>query len=367
MSVIETYEQISDIFVPQDVLVFDKGKALVLHAQLHTSEIIDKEVLRNDYETGFNKEVRTFHIMPETDTRSFMGVVSDIWWNDDVDEPFVELNLNEVGSHADAIRGMIIEDLDKPLEDRRIKGISAGIIGTYDKKTKKLVKFHIREVSLAREPVCEACTFQEILQYDGGNSMAENEMKRVIESFEKMNELATGYQTKTIEAQATTIAELEKKVERFSKTIGLLKDQHEELLRKFDESVTSIETFEKQVADKDKEIENVTKNPLISQILNFEKLDPKEDEGKKRLAELQEENSQSLTKMIAGYERILGLQDAGMLTNAPGNTMEFTGMGIQNYSNLSPQNRLKATNEAAGKKGAPRSIGEHVGSFGGGM
>lgn len=365
MSGIETFEENVQIWNPTSFKVNEQGRRLLLTSQFHTSQIIPKDILRRDFKTGLNKEVRCFHITPESDTRSFVGVVHDLWWDDDIDEPMVTIDLNEDTATADRIREIIVEDSEKPLGERRIKGISAGIIASYDKKTKEIVKFHVREVSLAREPVCEPCTFQDIQIYEKqGINMSD--MDKVIGLFESLQGTTLKTLQKTIESQGSTIDELENKIERYEKTIEI---QHKELLdnkKILGERETDIQTFEKKLEDQTKEYESSARKPLVARLLKYEKFDPKTEDGKKRLDELMEENSKSLTNMIKGFERLETLAKKGLVTQPTGNFADLDGLSIQNFDNISPEERVKATNQALASTSG-RVAGEIRGAFDGGM
>lgn len=354
MSAIETFVEQWDAPITE---VEDTVSGLKIVAQLHTSKIIPKKVLKRDFPTGFNREVRVFHIAPEVDTRSYMGRVEDLWWDDDTDEPFVKLDLNEDTHAAKEIRRIILEDMGKPLKDRRIKGVSAGIIGTYDKKSGEMVKFTIREVSLARNPVCEDCTIQEVITYE--EKVMPEDMKRVVELFENLQNSAVDSMKKSIDSQSRTIGELEQKIQRYEQTIELQHERIEELTGLVDEQKTSIETFDQKLADERDKVEKVVCEPMIDKIMQFERIDPKTDDGKARLAELQEENSKSLTKMLKGYERILELSKRGMSgQSTAANIIETGGMGIANFDNenLSPTDRLKATRQALGAETREKGV-----------
>ena len=362
MSTVETYSDTIEIFSSGKLGVSEQNSKFYVTAQLHTSKLIPKEVLKRYSKTGVNKEVRVFHISPEVDVRSFVGVVDEVWWDDGTDEPMVRLEIFDDTDTARKIRSILADDQGKPLDERRIKGISAGIYAQRDVKTKEIVKFHIREVSLAREPVCEECTIQEVVTYEKVKGMAD-EGKSVIELFEKIEKRFES----TVEAQAKLIEELEAKVERYSKTIVLQEEEIERLNGLLNEGKEQIETFEKTIAEKEVAIETAKKEPLISQIVKFEQFDTGTEEGKKRLEKLQKLNADALTVLLEGYERQKKLAERG-LSGAPSiGDMDASQMMIGQYEEMTPEQRKRLTDQMIDGIQSHRKPGDILGPIEGGF
>jgi len=303
-----TYTVFREYFTQSPLSFQEEGDKFYLTSQFHTAKLIPKDILKRDYKTAFNKEIRCFHISPETDVRSFVGVVDSLWWDDVADVPMVKIEVFDDTPTARSMRAIIREDFEKPLEERRIKGISAGLLETRDKTTDRIVKFHAREVSLARDPACEECTIQKISTFESDKMPdKETDDSTVLALFEGVEKKFQ----ETVDSQAELIEELHAKIERYEKTIMLQKDKIGQLEGDLQKDVTTIANFEREVVGERKKAELAAKEPMVGRIMSYEKLDTKTEEGKKRFDELMEENVRALDKMIRGYERVKGLGERG--------------------------------------------------------
>jgi len=367
MASAETYETFVQSYAEAPILVEEDGDDFYVIAQFHTDKIIPKDVLRKYYRTAFNKEVRVFHISPETDVRSFVGNVNDIWWDDEKDAPFVKLQIYGDTPTARKMRQILREDFEKPLEQRRIKGISAGLLETRNRFTNQIVKFHTREVSLAREPVCEECTIEKITTFEDETMSSEDAVSK---QFLALFENVKADLQSTIESQQELVEELHTKLERYEKTIILQKERIEQLEGTLGEQTTRISNFEKEVADERRKAEVAAKKPLVEKILTYERYDVKTDEGKKRLAELEDNNVKALSRMLKGYERLDELQKRGLTPNAqpsfsPGE-IDPSQLTIGNFE-MSPEQRVEATDRMLKQQAsATREPGDHLGPVSGG-
>jgi len=366
MSSVQTYSESLEIFSQTDLDVENAENKFYITAQLHTSKLIPRPILKRYSKTGVNKEVRVFHISPEKDVRSFVGVVDKVWWDDEIDEPMVKVEVYDDTTTARKVRDILTEDMSLPLNQRRFKGISAGIFAQRDKNTKEIVKFHIREVSLARDPVCEECTIQEILTFEKGVKMPDGTDK-VIELFEKVK---TDLQT-TIDSQTDLLDELRGKIERYEKTIVLQENEIERLNTVVSEKDGAIETFEQTIAETEKAVEDAKKEPIIKQILTYEKFDTKKEEGKKRLERLQELNSDALTIMLESFERQRKLAAKGLdVSHQLGGLQPDSPVTeIGQYDNLTPQQRQEVTDKLIDGQGVAgqRQPGDLMGPIDGGF
>lgn len=337
----------------------ERNGKFYIEAPLQTETIFPLEILKRDFQTAFNKEVRSFHVPPEEDIDSFVGVVNKVWWDHFTNKPWVRLEIFGNSSWGREVQQILLEDAQKPLSQRRIRGISAGVLEWYRKGTKELAGIHIREVSLADDPACDVCTIRKISLNNkkiGGNSMPnDGEENPLIRNYQKLLE------------------EKEAKIAEFQSTISTQWDQLTKLKEIVDEQSVKIENFSKMETEyKGLQAKLKTYNARLTIVQKYEKYsnDPSNPESKKlfdeRMEELSKLPAEDLDIILKGYQRIVklnekGLDIAGNPTGAALQTPAIQNFEGINPNELPPEDFAKAVDDVIDRM--PEAQSKSIGGF----
>jgi hypothetical protein len=209
-----------------------EGKRIVT-GQVMSTELIPEEVLRRDIPRLKGKELRLEHAIIEENPHAMIGEVLDVWWDETINQPFAKAELFEDGL-ANKIWELILSDQDLPIEERTFRGFSIGIVAHRDKKTKQMIKFRPRELTITGDPVCVPCTISV-----GQFSMAENNIKLMTEMYNNLKK------------------ETDEKLRLLEEKMETMKKDHEREAKTFS---ASNEAYKDEISKKKSEIDKLTKD-----------------------------------------------------------------------------------------------------------
>lgn len=300
-----------------------------IEAPLQTDKIFPEEILRRDFETAYNKEVRSFHIPPETNIKSFVGVVNKVWWDDLTNKPWVRLEIFGNSRWGRDVQQILLEDAHKPLSERRIKGVSAGVLEWYMKGTKRLMGFHVREVSLAENPACDICTVRKI-------SLNEKNLER--------NPLSKEYEDNPLIRNYDKLnKQLEAKIAEYDETIKTQFSQLTKLKQIIDDKDSKIAEYEAmEIKFKALQLKTETYEDRFAIVSKYEKFsnDPSDKEAyakwQERMDELAAESPETLKNILKGYERMVNLQKNGIQQGGNPDKAGFQTPQLLNFDGVNP-------------------------------
>ena len=303
---LETFSQLDTDSYDLNV---SKGRFLIT-AQVMSTEILPKEILKRDIPMLLGKEARIEHLVPEIQASSIVGTVTKVWWDDVIDQPFVEVEIFDDSKEMSALRAILLEDQKLPLEQRTIRGLSIGII-KYSTKKGKLKRIFPREVSFTSDPVCEECVIESVQVY---NKMGENNINAIQSAYSGQLKAKDDI-IKLKDDQISTLNDkLKSEKAEFSASEKLLLDEIKlktgAIQEKEDALTQALEENSKikaENAETKKGLERAQKAPLVKSLLTALSLEVNSDAYNKRSESLFKMSPEDLQEKIDDFKALLGL------------------------------------------------------------
>jgi len=293
----------------------DAGK-FIITAQVMVDTLIPKDMLVKDIFRLKGKEVRIAafsgeHQVPEIDPSAVVGEVLEVYWDDKADAPFAKAEIFGDTDSELQLRKDLVEDQKLPVEQRKYKGVSIGIVN-YTKKR----HFYPRELTITSSPACDPCSISNVRQY--AMSAPPVDVQKIVEHYSSI----AIKDKETIIANLTT--DLDKVKKEFSGATELLKTKIAEKDAAIAEFSKKVETFNGILAGKDKEIDTLKEekriaviSPLVESILYSLSYQKESEQYKAEREALMKESEASLLKEVARTKRLLELHGQQLPTTGP--------------------------------------------------
>jgi len=343
VQVIETYDGSIEYFMSpfkkgfffSDEIPDIESEGFFITAPIQSMEFYTRDILERNFHTAFGKELRLEHVTPDINVNSFLGYVTDTYWCQQTDMPAARIFIGKDTEVQRKVRKILVEDMEKPLEERHFKGVSVGVL---EKREDNLVKsIFIREISLTENPRCKECVIQDVKNF------SENVVQDIPEVLLISEEHEEGPQ-KVADDQdlgaASKIAEYAVKMEK-------LEDSNKRLLAK-------IEEYE------ERDRRNGTYPVRYRLVSEFAGLDPKTEEGKEYIEELAEFDSKALAAMEKIVSRVKKLMEysSGDLPKLTGGDYSGAAYPDPKYNPTTAEGRSNIIDEQySGSSSGYRPIG----------
>jgi hypothetical protein len=249
--------QLSTLQVSTFSVSEDAGK-FIITAQVMVDTLIPKDMLVKDIYRLKGKEVRVAafsgeHQVPELEPSAVVGEVLEVYWDDKVDAPFAKAEIFGDTEEELQLRKDLLSDQKLPVEQRKYKGVSIGIVN-YTKKR----HFYPRELTITSSPACDPCSISNVRQYNMSAPPTDN------------SKLVEYFSSTILKDKETIIAklsgELDKVTKEFSGVTELLKTKLAEKDATIADFSKKVEAFNGVIAVKDKEIETFKEGMRTAQI-----------------------------------------------------------------------------------------------------
>lgn len=324
--------------------VYSDNRKVVVDVQMQTTEIYSEDVLRAALPTLNGKEVRVFHIAPEVDPESFVGVVRNAYWDDEKNQPRAVFEIDDSTKTSQLCQTIVLAEKDLPPEKRSIKGVSVGVVER--RRAGKVHSVFFRELSLARNPACKDCTDMKIsveaYEERSVNSIAENNIQSIVKAFEETNTL----KDQKIKEYESTVELQDQKLQEYAQKVA----QFEQQLAEKDEAIAE---KEQQIVQLEKDVEDAAKVPLIDRIMEFEGVPADEKAREKRAGELKGLARATIESMVKSHEVAEKKRAAGLTPTQEGNAPDLNYEDLTTASfdaaTLTPEERFKLTNQMIAK------------------
>lgn len=331
----------------------DRDK-FVVTAQIMSTELIPREILKRDIFKLKGKEARIEHIVPEVVPFAIVGEVLEVTWNDKLDAPFAEIAIFNDSKIDRELRKDLIEDQKLPIADRKYKGVSIGILKYSDADTHELIKIFPREVSFTESPVCEICTIHNVQQV----SMEQFSMsEKNLDAIEKLYSARVQDKVEIIETKNKEIesvkADYDKKVKEFSASEKVY-------LEKIAEKDSQITEKDKKIAEMQIELNSANKKlelseentrvaeirPLVQQLLLNSSYKQDSEIWKQKEERLLKKTKEDLIEMAEFSIRNFDIEKQKEIIKG---NINITGMPLVNQDidvfNLEKENKIEIPKE----------------------
>lgn len=302
-------EAFSQLDISNYSLSTSQGKFLVT-GQIMSIDLLPEEILKRDIKKLLGKEARLEHAVPELEPYSIVGEVTRVWWDDQVNAPFAEVEVYDDSDITSGLREVLLDDQKLPLDQRTIRGFSIGIL-KYTDKEGKIKKILPREISFTEAPVCEECTISSVMRY---NKMTENNSKILQEAFSGQLK----GKDDIIASKEERISELNEKLRaekaEFSATQQTLLDEikaktdlvaaKDDEIAQFNEKYSKLE---EKLAEANKGKEMAEKAPLVEALLKIYSLDPESEAYSKKKESLFAKTPEVLQEKIDDFKIAIDL------------------------------------------------------------
>ncbi len=276
-----------------------KGKSLFVTATGLTKDFVSPEIMERDHWTFKGKEVRWRHKLPEKDPKNLIGHIHEVYMENE------ELTfIFEVWGYRDDL--VIIQEQIKNNE----VSISAGYRKITDANN-KVIEFYGREASVTPFPKCTkdmGCGIEStVMNEDNTKNQSENDMpdenkeiiKMLKESIAKNEDIVKDLK----ETNVKLVKERGEQIVRLEGTISAMESRISDSNEIITEQTEKIESLEKDLAEKDKALEDSKTSILRSEIVTLENI-TEEESVKAEMEELLEYNEKQLTKMKERLMRV---------------------------------------------------------------
>lgn len=290
-------------------IVADAGKFYIEGPifETDTDPDITPEILKRDIAILKGKELRIEHLSPDLDPYVLVGDIKDVWWNEKDNRPWMKASVGDDSDLEKEIRADLIEDQKKPVDVRKWKGFSIGIIKYFKRNgnTRVLDRIFPREASLTGDPVCKPCIIKSVRQYN----MSADPSKMSPDIFAKQVEVIGATYSKQLEMIE---GNFKRQVAEYSATIKTQQETIVDQKKVISERETSLSNANGKIAvlEKDKaalqiQVDSVEKVPLVEDLIRLGQYGGNKDLVEKKRAALMLLTKEQLSEKLEDYKRFL--------------------------------------------------------------